>query len=74
MLVVIGLSVAGYAVATLDSSSAFGLGSFLVALFTVYLTYQYFAWKEDVYPVRILSFIGSPYPHQIQNISISHKR
>ncbi|KAM5341256.1 hypothetical protein ACJ41O_015365 [Fusarium nematophilum] len=37
-----------YSTATSDSSSAFGLGAFLAALMTVYLTYQYFAWKEDV--------------------------
>jgi hypothetical protein len=46
ILLAVGLSVTVYAVTTSDSSSAFGLGSFLVALFTVYLTYQYFAWKE----------------------------
>lgn len=47
-LLVIGLSVAVYAVTTSDSSTAFGLGSFLVALFTVYFTYQYFAWRENI--------------------------
>ncbi|KGO53939.1 hypothetical protein PEX1_041120 [Penicillium expansum] len=47
-LLIIGLSVTIYALTTSDSSSAFGLGSFLVALFTVYFTYQYFAWKENV--------------------------
>jgi hypothetical protein len=47
ILIVIGFSVVAYAVITSDNSSAFGLGAFLVTLFTVYITYQYFAWKEE---------------------------
>jgi hypothetical protein len=47
LLVVIGVSVIAYAAITSDKSSAFGLGAYLVATFTVYISYQYFAWKED---------------------------
>ncbi|KAH7160524.1 hypothetical protein B0J13DRAFT_432586, partial [Dactylonectria estremocensis] len=37
-----------YSTITSDSSSAFGMGAFLAALLTVYLTYQYLSWKEEV--------------------------
>jgi hypothetical protein len=47
LLVVIGVSVITYAAITADKSSAFGLGAYLVATFTVYISYQYFAWKAD---------------------------
>jgi hypothetical protein len=47
LLVVIGISVIAYAAITSDKSSAFGLGAYLVATFTVYISYQYFAWKVD---------------------------
>jgi hypothetical protein len=47
VLVVIGVAVIIYATITSDKSSAFGLGAYSVATFTVYITYQYFAWKED---------------------------
>ncbi|KAI1330599.1 hypothetical protein F5Y16DRAFT_338820 [Xylariaceae sp. FL0255] len=47
MLLVSSGAVAIYAIVTSDHSSAFGLGAFLVALMTVYITYQYFAWKEQ---------------------------
>jgi hypothetical protein len=47
ILVVIGVGVIIYAAITSDKSSAFGLGAYLVAIFTVYITYQYFAWKEE---------------------------
>ncbi|KAJ0124541.1 hypothetical protein J7T55_005879 [Diaporthe amygdali] len=48
MVIVIGLSTMVYALATADNSAAFGLGSFLAALSTIYATYQYFSWKEDL--------------------------
>ncbi|KAJ5632668.1 hypothetical protein N7490_009007 [Penicillium lividum] len=48
VLTAISISVILYAKITLDNSSAFSLGAFVAALFTVYLTYQYFAWKETV--------------------------
>lgn len=47
LLIVIGLIVIVYAMTTSDGSAAFGLGAFLVAVFTVYSTYQYLAWKEE---------------------------
>lgn len=47
VLFLIGVGVILYAGITSDNSSAFGLGAFLVALFTVYITYQYFAWREN---------------------------
>ncbi len=46
-LITSGVIVVIYAALTSDSSSAFSLGAFLVALLTVYVTYQYFAWKEE---------------------------
>ena len=46
ILVAISFSVVAFAAVTSDNSSAFGLGAFLAALFTVYITYQYIAWKE----------------------------
>ena len=48
ILMFIGASVVVYAVTTSDNSSAFGLGAFLLALFTVYITYQYFAWRDQI--------------------------
>ena len=48
VLIAVGVGVILYAMVTRDNSSAFGLGSFLTALFTVYFTYQYFAWKESM--------------------------
>jgi hypothetical protein len=48
ILLAIGVVVIVYTVITSDNSSAFGLGAFIVTLFTVYLTYQYFTWKEDM--------------------------
>lgn len=48
ILLVIGAGVIIYARATSDNSSAFGLGAFIVAILTVYLTYQYLAWKEGM--------------------------
>jgi hypothetical protein len=45
-LVLIGISVLLYSFLTSDGSSAFGLGAYLVAMFCVYNSYQYFAWKE----------------------------
>lgn len=48
ILVAIGVGVILYATITSDKSSAFGLGAFMVALFTVYTTYQYFAWRESM--------------------------
>ncbi|RDW79078.1 uncharacterized protein DSM5745_05930 [Aspergillus mulundensis] len=47
MLLAVGVSVIIYAALTSDNSSAFSLGAFLVSLLTVYLTYQYLAWKDD---------------------------
>ena len=47
ILVSIGIAVIIYASITSDKSSAFGLGAYLVATFTVYITYQYFAWKAN---------------------------
>ncbi|KAL3474343.1 hypothetical protein BJX99DRAFT_260451 [Aspergillus californicus] len=47
ILLAIGAGVIVYASLTSDNSSAFGLGAFLAAFVTVYLNYQYFAWKED---------------------------
>jgi hypothetical protein len=47
ILVVTGISVVSYAVITSDKSSAFGMGAYLVAVFTTYITYQYFAWKDE---------------------------
>ncbi|KAE8363618.1 hypothetical protein BDV27DRAFT_158635 [Aspergillus caelatus] len=46
ILLAIGVSVVLYATITADNSSAFAFGAFMVAMITVYLTYQYFAWKE----------------------------
>jgi hypothetical protein len=48
ILLMIGLSVIIYALATSDNSSAFGLGALLVGLMAVYLPYQVYAWKENV--------------------------
>ncbi|KAJ6028867.1 hypothetical protein N7540_004443 [Penicillium herquei] len=48
MLLAIGVGVILYAAITSDNSSAFGLGAFLMAMLTVYLTYQYFAWEDNV--------------------------
>lgn len=45
-LVTISVVVIVYAVTTANDSSAFGLGAFMAALFTVYMTYQYSAWRE----------------------------
>lgn len=47
-LLAINVIVIVYAVITADDSSAFGLGASMAALFTVYITYQYFAWKENL--------------------------
>lgn len=47
LLVVVGISVLIYALVTSDNASAFGLGAYLVALITVYVTYQYVAWKQE---------------------------
>ncbi len=47
VLVVISVLVSVYAVATGDNSAAFGFGAYLAALLTVWLTYQYFSWKEN---------------------------
>ncbi|QKX54876.1 uncharacterized protein TRUGW13939_01966 [Talaromyces rugulosus] len=46
LLLVIGFVVIIYAAVTSDNNSAFSLGSFLGTLLTVYITYQYLAWKE----------------------------
>jgi hypothetical protein len=43
LLVIIGVIVIAYAVITLDKSTAFGLGAYLLATVTVYIFYQYFA-------------------------------
>lgn len=48
ILLLISIGVGVYSATTSDNSSAFGFGAFLAALFTVYVTYQYFAWKEDI--------------------------
>ncbi|KAJ4182612.1 hypothetical protein NW759_017118 [Fusarium solani] len=50
LIILIGISVGVivYAAITSDNSSAFGLGAFLVALFTIYFNYRYFAWKEGM--------------------------
>jgi uncharacterized membrane protein len=48
ILLAVSVGVIIYAAATSDNSSAFGLGAFLVAIFTVYLTYQYLAWEDDI--------------------------
>ncbi len=47
MLVVISVVVIIYSAATSDNSAAFGLGAYLAALLTVYLTYQYFPLVAD---------------------------
>jgi hypothetical protein len=47
VLIIIGVAVIIYAAITSDNSSAFGLGAYLVSILTVYISYQYFAWKED---------------------------
>lgn len=41
-------SVILYATITTDNSSAFAFGAFFVAILTVYLTYQYFAWRDSI--------------------------
>ncbi|KAI2618352.1 hypothetical protein GGR54DRAFT_150172 [Hypoxylon sp. NC1633] len=46
LLILFGLVVVLYAMATSDNSSAFGLGAYLVAVLTLYMTFQYFSWKE----------------------------
>lgn len=48
LLLFIGVIVVVYSAMTSDNSSAFGLGAFLMAIFTVYITYQYFAWREKM--------------------------
>lgn len=48
MLLAIGIGVIIYAAIASDNSSAFGLGSFLVPVFTVYIMDQYFAWKDSI--------------------------
>lgn len=48
VLVATGISVVAYAAITSDNSSAFGMGAYLAAVFTTFLTYQYFAWKDEV--------------------------
>lgn len=48
ILLVTCASVIIYATITTDKSSAFAFGSFMVAMLTVYLSYQYFAWREDI--------------------------
>lgn len=47
LLTITGVVVGVYSAITSDDSSAFGLGAYLVALMTLYFTYQYFAWKES---------------------------
>ncbi|KAJ3495458.1 hypothetical protein NLG97_g3384 [Lecanicillium saksenae] len=46
MLVVISIIVVIYAAAKGDDSAAFGLGAYLAAILTVWLTYHYFSWQE----------------------------
>lgn len=46
LLILISIVVVVYAVAAGDASAAFGLGAYLAALLTVWLTYHYFSWKE----------------------------
>lgn len=48
ILLAIGVSVIIYAAVTSDNSAAFGLGAYLVAIFTLYITYQYQAWKDSI--------------------------
>jgi hypothetical protein len=48
LVLAIGAAVGVYAAITSDNESAFGLGAFLVAVLGVYLSHQYFAWKEAV--------------------------
>lgn len=45
-LILTGASVVIYAVCTRDNSSAFGLGAYLIAVLTVYVSLQYEAWKR----------------------------
>jgi len=47
LLLVVGAIVTVYAIITTDKSSAFGLGSFLVAIITVYATHQHFSWRAS---------------------------
>ncbi|KAJ3495974.1 hypothetical protein NLG97_g3002 [Lecanicillium saksenae] len=46
MLILISIVVIVYSVVAGDNSAAFGLGAYLAALLTVWLTYHYFSWKE----------------------------
>jgi hypothetical protein len=49
LLVMLTSTAAGvivYAKVTSDDSSAIGLGCFLVALLTIYMTYQYHSWLD----------------------------
>lgn len=46
-LIAISVAVIIYSIFTSDDSSAFGLGAFLAALLTIYVTYQYLLWKEN---------------------------
>ncbi|ENH75855.1 Nephrocystin-3 [Fusarium oxysporum f. sp. cubense race 1] len=51
ILVVTGISVITYALIASDGSSAFGMGAYLVAVLTTFITYQYFAWKDGLQDV-----------------------
>ncbi|KAJ6779418.1 hypothetical protein PWT90_10548 [Aphanocladium album] len=46
MLILISVVVVAYSVVTGDASAAFGLGAYLAALLSIWLTYHYFSWKE----------------------------
>lgn len=48
VLFVTGIGVVTYAMVTSDDSSAFGMGAYLVAVSTTFITYQYFAWKDEL--------------------------
>jgi hypothetical protein len=48
VLLVIGAAVGIYAATTSDNESAFALGAFLASILAVYLSHQYFAWKDAV--------------------------
>jgi hypothetical protein len=48
VLFVTGIGVVTYAMMTSDDSSAFGMGAYSVAVSTTFITYQYFAWKDEL--------------------------
>jgi hypothetical protein len=48
ILVLISLSIIIFIKVTSDTSSAFSLGAFLVAFFSVFITYQYFSWVDEL--------------------------